>query len=98
MITCAIRHLEAFSSGVEETMTTLLVKAPVISVGTALSAGIGYLAAGSLAAYTAAKVCCCLLSVFYGLCHPQIAMPETTFRFAGNIAPILIPPIFFLIG
>ncbi|MDP1608076.1 MAG: hypothetical protein Q8L98_02035 [Chlamydiales bacterium] len=100
MAACAIKHSQTYMYGFTETMNSLLEKAPIILVGSALATGIGYLAAGSPAAYTAAKVSFCLLSVFYGLGHPEVVAgistsSEKSFRLAGNITPLLIPPFFF---
>lgn len=100
MAACAIKHSQMFMYGVTETMCSLLDKAPIISAGSALAFGIGYLVAGSAAAYTAAKVSCCFLSVFYGLGHPEVVAGISTssekfFRLMGNITPLLVPPLFF---
>jgi hypothetical protein len=92
MTTCAIRSL---TYGIKETTTSLIKKAPVILAGTVLAAGVGYLTAGSAAAYLAAKISYCLLSVWYSLGYPDVVTEirtpsETAFRFVGNITPLAI--------
>ena len=102
MTSSIIQNSQAYVFGIRETMNTLLEKAPVILIGSALITGIGFLAAGSAAAYIAAKISYCLLSVFYGRGHPEVVAgintpPEVVFRIIGNITPLVIPPLFFFI-
>lgn len=101
MTTHAIGPSQAFIYGVKETMNSAVKKAPVILGVSAVAAGIGYVVAGSAAAYTTAKISSCVLLALYGgIGHPAIVggistPSELAFRFVGNITPLVLPPLFF---